>query len=91
MILEAYHGTCDNIKKFNIASYMGNNTGNNGGAIFFTTSKEVAWNYSKEAFTRKNEDIFYQNDINDLLEETSEKQAYLKHGKQKHDKISWYM
>ena len=53
--LKAYHGTCYDIDNFNIYNNMGMNTGNNGGAIFFTTSEQVACSYSRESFIRKNE------------------------------------
>lgn len=76
MIMKAYHGTCANIKEFDL-NHCGEHTCNNGGAVFFTTDKEVAWNYSKEAFCRKNEDLIWENKIShDLLIETSEKQAH---------------
>ena len=53
--LKAYHGTCDYIDRFDIVGYMGKNTANNGGAIFFTTDVNVANAYSKESFIRQNE------------------------------------
>lgn len=53
--LKAYHGTCYDIDNFDIYNNMGTNTGNNGGAIFFTTSEQVACSYSRESFIRKNE------------------------------------
>lgn len=74
MFIEAYHGTCDIIKQFNITDYMGKNTCNNGGAIYFTTSKEVAMQYSIEAYKRQHE---WDEGINeDDLQEQAEKQAH---------------
>lgn len=53
--MKLYHGTCDTIDRFDIYDHMGMNTGNNGGAIFLTSSPLVASAYSRESFIRKNE------------------------------------
>ena len=75
--MQLYHGTCDYFDRFKIMNGMGQNTGNNGGAIFFTSNIEVAKSYSIEGFKRKHEcDDIYYNDY-DLLQEDAEKQAHV--------------
>lgn len=77
MYLTAYHGTQYYFDNYNILEGMGQNTGNNAGAIFFTTNQDVAFSYSKEGFKSYHEcdDIYYNN--YNLLEEDAEKQAHL--------------
>lgn len=76
----AYHGTQSEIRRFKISpDTLGQFTGNNGGAIFFTDNENVAFEYSKENYLREKENkIDYTNEnwskaLDTAKEEANEK------------------
>lgn len=73
--VKAYHGTCYDIDQFSISEFMGVNTCNNAGAIYFTTDKNVAMAYSRGSYCNTHEwEDKYCNDYNQLQEDAEEQQ-----------------
>lgn len=54
LTVTAYHGTADEIKEFS-HNFMGQNTCNNAGGFYFTSDKDVAFDYSRDSYYRRHE------------------------------------
>lgn len=76
----AYHGTKDTIQKFELSQdTIGHHTGNNGGAIFFTSEKCVAMQYSIENKYRELENEIGYNQSGKTYDELREQAVLQAH------------